>query len=656
MPFQNERHEGKTELAGRTESGDQVPNGIISINSTPLVPVDHDHPIRYLGAMICMNLDSTAQCTAISRTIGYYCHIVSIHRLPVDRAVEFLNTFLVPKIELGLRFACPSRKQTKSWDSLIGKALSSISNASRQLKSEILGVCFGVILPSVLECITKISEAFVRLNSRDSANFQCAKNRWISAQSVAKSARISHAVSLAQRHGIVMEPVAEMTGILSCDDRLPVHGSHYHSKIDNQVMLVIRGPRRPWGMVLPQREVRIWAAASSPTSSVDPKNEQPSGWGICVCTDRLIELSKRGSKDVADKDLLKVLGFGDQIAAFSPGGIYTCRLIALAHALLCVPVSWHINVVMVQGVFDALHWYSLATTDRHLLKFCGRPVLRLLRQIICLREQIGGRTQFIRYEGQSATVLDTIGMNCAKMWASTGRCQRMAFLTPLPPQLEEKFLSISIRGRKVMGNVRKAIAVHLHAELQMAWQASKSQGRFCSDAGRVFLDSVKALVRQGRLSADHLHFAAKCVTDTVHFIMRDDGKTRAYSTVVCTKCEGGYDADVYHLFTCDDKDSIFARTQLVRTVIDIAWTAGCSAVWRSFVKDRPLMDLIRMLFTSITENDRLRTAFGCFSDNELSSAMAVACVTDADRWPMVGLQWRAAMLRYAYAEWKTRYA
>ena len=67
------------------------------------------------------------------------------------------------------------------------------------------------------------------------------------------------------------------------------------------------------------------------------------------------------------------------------------------------------------------------------------------------------------------------------------------------------------------------------------------------------------------------------------------------------------------------------------------------------------MDLIRMLFAPITEDDRLRTAFGCFSDNELSSAMAVARITDADRWLMVGLQWRGAMLRYAYAEWKKRF-
>ena len=67
------------------------------------------------------------------------------------------------------------------------------------------------------------------------------------------------------------------------------------------------------------------------------------------------------------------------------------------------------------------------------------------------------------------------------------------------------------------------------------------------------------------------------------------------------------------------------------------------------------MDLISMLFAPVHGDDRLRTAFGCFSDNELSSAMAVARIIDADRWPMVGLQWRGAMIRYAYAEWKKRY-
>jgi len=358
---------------------------------------------------------------------------------------------------------------------------------------------------------------------------------------------------------------------------------------------------------------------------------------------------------VGKKDLEKLNScFGDQIAAFSPGGIYTCRLIALVHALLSVPVSWHIDVVMVQGVFDALHWYSLATTDRHLLRFCGRPVLKLLHQIIQQRNQIGGRTTFIRYQ-KDATTLDTLGMKCAKMWAEKGRCQSMASSTPLPPQVEERFLSVSIGGRKVMGDVRKAVSLHIQSEHKLAWQASKSQGRFCSDAGRMFLDSVKLLVHQGALFDAHLRFAAKCVTDTVHFIVRDEGKTRAYSTVVCTMCDGDYHADVYHLFTCDHKESIHARTQLVNTIAEAANTAGCSAVWRSFVKGRPLMDLIRMLFAPITEDDRLRTAFGCFSDNELSAAMAVARITDADRWLMVGLQWRGAMLRYAYAEWKKRF-
>ena len=134
---------------------------------------------------------------------------------------------------------------------------------------------------------------------------------------------------------------------------------------------------------------------------MDPKNEQASGWGICVYNDLLMDFSRRGTKEIADRDMEKALGFGDQIAPFSPGGIYTCRLIALAHALLCVPVSWHIKMVMVQGVFDALHWYSLAVTDRHLLKFCGRPVLRLLHQIILLRKERGGGIELIRYQGKT---------------------------------------------------------------------------------------------------------------------------------------------------------------------------------------------------------------------------------------------------------------
>ena len=96
--------------------------------------------------------------------------------------------------------------------------------------------------------------------------------------------------------------------MLQCDDRIPDYGSRYHSMIDGETQLVIRGPRRPWGLIMTQREIRIWAAASSPSSSVDPKNEQASGWGICVYNDLLMDFSRRGTKEIADRNMEKALG------------------------------------------------------------------------------------------------------------------------------------------------------------------------------------------------------------------------------------------------------------------------------------------------------------------------------------------------------------
>jgi hypothetical protein len=49
-------HEGKTLYIGRTETQDQVPDGIISINSVPILAVPLGMSVRYLGAQIAMDL------------------------------------------------------------------------------------------------------------------------------------------------------------------------------------------------------------------------------------------------------------------------------------------------------------------------------------------------------------------------------------------------------------------------------------------------------------------------------------------------------------------------------------------------------------------------------------------------------------------------
>ena len=314
-----------------------------------------------------MDLDTRAQCSAISSIIGYYCHTAIKYRLPVKRAVSFLNSFLMPKIEMGLRFAQPRANQTKAWDAQIGSALSNLIGSPRVLKSEALAVAFGVTLPSSLEKITKISEAFIRLNSAPSLNVHCVRARWNSSSfggRFSRTSRLVRCVALATDCGIQLERCPEVKRLGSCHDFLPVYGSRFHTTLNFQPLTIVLGSRCLWGVCMPQRSVTVWSAASSPNLIVDPNNDESSGWGLCIETDKLLAVSSVLPERAADRDsvLSSVLGFGDKIDPFVPGGVYTCRLIAVIHAILAVPASG-ISCFCPQGAIDALHWFSLCPTD-----------------------------------------------------------------------------------------------------------------------------------------------------------------------------------------------------------------------------------------------------------------------------------------------------
>jgi hypothetical protein len=100
-------HEGKTLYIGRTETQDQVPDGIISINSVPILAVPLGMSVRYLGAQIAMDLKTTDQCSQISQTIGFYCHKALKYHLTVDQAVSLFNTTSWPSSSSGFGLLRP---------------------------------------------------------------------------------------------------------------------------------------------------------------------------------------------------------------------------------------------------------------------------------------------------------------------------------------------------------------------------------------------------------------------------------------------------------------------------------------------------------------------------------------------------------------------
>src|SRR5690606_10950089 len=78
-----------------------------------ITPLQHNTPIRYLGVHCRFDGDWSAQHAKSTAMIQLFTRIVAKFRLPIGQAAFIFNTFLLPKLELGLRYITGS--QTNSW-------------------------------------------------------------------------------------------------------------------------------------------------------------------------------------------------------------------------------------------------------------------------------------------------------------------------------------------------------------------------------------------------------------------------------------------------------------------------------------------------------------------------------------------------------------
>lgn len=657
----------KTVLTGRNADRSQI-GDIIQINGSSVAPLEEGKSVRYLGAWINMDLDYDDQCSKISSTIGYYCHLAVKFRLSIDRTVVFFNRYLMPKLELPLRYAQPTAEQCHRWDAAIGRVISELANAARTMKTEAVASSLGLILPSSLEKTIKISEAFLRLNSSDSVASMCARSRWQAVSHDQRSSSVSRAVrtsALARSIGVSFQPT-KAAAALAIDPGLPSYGEKVHGIIDGFSCCYVFGPRRLWGSSFPKHTVQIFTAAYSPPKLVDPGNQQPSGWGVCIGDDRLHQsaslfLSAKRKHRLGFRSMMSALG--GKILPFVPQGVYVSRLVAIVHALLCVPVVWDVAIFCTQGSIDALRWFEAAPTDRHRLKLCGNSILRCIQLAISARASVGASTSLIRYcqDVSSAPELEAAGKTMASLLADAS-CSTFGLpICALPAAASDVFVSLLNGNKPIHGHVRKHIRKIENALVVDRWAVSRSQSRFCSPAAEPFVRRIRDLVADGDLQYQHIGFALRLLTDSVHFAVEEDEKSGRHLEVkLCNLCDIELEVDAYHLFTCTDSESVRRRKALVAQLVELLRQAKASPRWIADRASAPLMVFIRDLFHTVdhagrADNDRrLRSAFGCFSTDELASAMATVGASDSALWAWIDREMRKLLVSHAYDEWCRR--
>ena len=150
-------HPKKTELVGREPDGTVMDNAATSqhcirIAGEQLVPSLADR-LRNLGVLMCMGLDWSRQAQAISQSIHRYCHLVEQYRLSVSQAVAFLNGYLLPKLEYGLRYVQCSAQQLQQWDKRVVQCVCRAARMARRMGVAAAACITGVLLPSQLHTV-----------------------------------------------------------------------------------------------------------------------------------------------------------------------------------------------------------------------------------------------------------------------------------------------------------------------------------------------------------------------------------------------------------------------------------------------------------------------------------------------------------------------
>ena len=162
----------KCELVGRASDGLPVTAAAvaaagITIQGHPIIPVEHHTPIRYLGVHCRFDGDWSSQHAKSSAMIQLFTRAVSKFKLSVQQAAYMFNVFLLPKLELALRYITGPRANewVGLYDTVLVGSIKHAIGSPLQLSHSAVALSAGFMLPSWLEAAVKVSELFLRLNT-----------------------------------------------------------------------------------------------------------------------------------------------------------------------------------------------------------------------------------------------------------------------------------------------------------------------------------------------------------------------------------------------------------------------------------------------------------------------------------------------------------
>ena len=624
----------KCELVGRGPDGLPVTAAAvvaagITIEGHAIEPVAHDTPIRYLGVHCRFDGDWHAQHVKSTAMIQLFVRAVAKFQLSVKQAAYMFNTFLLPKLELALRYLTGPNVNVwiRQYDAALVGSIKHAIASPLSLSHSAVALAAGFLLPSWLEVAVKVSELFIRLNTTD------AGDRWsrlgrllmlsqvgtvVTKQNLAhkyndKGSRFQRAAAHAvnqlkwkmmlreepskgaarNSHLFARQPAGLLLGSDQCSSTEAID-------LTAGVTSLAHDCWTGWGVDAAARHVHVYTDGSYDAHS---KPKPTSSWAVTI-GDRWLDDNFAGLP--TDERLLNAAHVGGaaligaSISATS--GVYPAELQAIARALAAFPLACSLHIHSdSQAAIAGIRAYSDEINSRQRLRMAARPLLQLVHRQMEQRKAAGGAVQFEHIRAHSdAADIHSVGNRLADYKANTTRARPQSATPPTVRELplaecEHRLTACTELGdgAQVIDDVRRTAIAQLKAQQLDHWRSQPASdtmdGAF---AGAALLDSSKVVLAHGSpvQQAAFMHIATNSIQCCWQLLA--DGVTRKLQPLWCTTC--GVALTLSHLVSCLDH-TIFRYNQRLAVLALLASDARTGA-WLMAHQHLPFMQLLWQLF------------------------------------------------------------
>jgi ribonuclease HI len=567
-----------------------------------------------------------------------FTRMVSKFGLSVGQASYVYNTFLLPKLDLGLRYICGAQADgwVRSYDAILVGSIKHAAASPLRLSHSAVALTSRFTLPSWLEVAIKASELFIRMNSTGCRWGQLGRRlmrlqvggevQRLPHQNKRRSgsSRLERAVALAVNElqwklQLREEPSRRVLHSFDQPPAGPLPDTIDQSSCTSRVVLSLTPPVSTravhdcwtgWGATLPARTVHVysdgsfrqgWAFASS------------SAWAVTVRDEWLCSNFARLPTDehlLTRADVGDATQFGAAITCTT--GVYAAELQAIARTLAMFPASCTLHVHSdSQGALAGIRAYLHECNARRRLRMSARPLLQLIAHLLAVREQVGGAVHWHHVKAHSQNSdIDSVGNRLTDWMANQARThpgsQQPLPLRELPLDKCEHFLTVwqhqhTRREQQLIDDPRRSALTHLKAAALSKWCARRDapQHVMCdgalADAGMLDLSRIVLAAGSSAQQATLINVATnsiQCAWTTAA------DNTQHVRPLDCPDCPD-VACSLGHLAECAGTHATRFRSNLRSDIFAVLDSTPCTAAWRRQQGRDDLQQILLRLFPMI---------------------------------------------------------